>query len=55
MLEANFRAGKLLNAKTWDLSGVVASTVTDGSGILVLFDAEGKKRRDSVYLNGMKK
>ena len=55
MLEANFRAGKLLNAKTWNLSGAVASTVTDGSGTLVLFDAEGKKRRDSVYLNGMKK
>ena len=55
MLEANFRDGKLRNAKTWNLSGAVASTVTDGLGTLILFDTEGKKRRDSVYINGTKK
>ena len=55
MLEANFRDGKLRNAKTWNLSGAVASTITDGSGTLILFDSEGKKRRDSVYINGNKK
>ena len=54
MLEANFREGKLLNGKTWDLSGNLASTVTAGTGALILYDADGKRRRESVYLNGFK-
>ena len=54
MLEANFRGGKLLHAKTWNISGTVASTVTHGLGTLILFDARGAKRRESVYLDGSK-
>ena len=54
MLEANFRNGLCLNAKTWTISGAVASTVTNGSGTLLLFDAKGQKRRESVYIDGIR-
>ncbi|MDP6905238.1 MAG: hypothetical protein QF406_12410 [Verrucomicrobiota bacterium] len=54
MLEANFRGGKMLSARTWGLSGSVASTITNGSGTLILFDTKGQKRRESVYIDGSK-
>ena len=54
MLEADFRGGKMLSATTWDLSGSVASTITNGSGTLILFDTKGQKRRESVYIDGSK-
>ncbi len=54
MLEANFRGGKMFSARTWNLSGSVASTITNGSGTLILFDTKGQKRRDSVYIDGSK-
>jgi antitoxin component YwqK of YwqJK toxin-antitoxin module len=54
MLEADFRGGKMLSARTWDLSGSVASTITNGSGTLILFDTKGQKRRESVYIDGSK-
>jgi len=54
MLEANFRNGLCLNAKTWAISGGVASTVTNGSGTILLFDTKGQKRRESVYKDGIK-
>ena len=54
MLEANFRGGKMFSARTWNLSGSVASMITNGSGTLILFDTNGQKRRDSVYIDGSK-
>ena len=55
MLEANFRGGKMLSARTWDLSGSVASMITNGSGTLILFDTKGQKRRESVYIDGRRR
>ena len=52
MMEAEFRLGELLHAKTWRLDGSLASTVAQGNGSLILFDAEGEPRRHSVYQNG---
>jgi len=52
MMEAEFRLGELLHAKTWRLDGSIASTVAHGNGSLILFDAEGEPRRHSVYQNG---
>ena len=54
MLEANFRDGRLLSAKTWDISGDVASTVVKGGGSMVLFHTDGSKRRESIYKDGLK-
>ena len=54
MMEATFLNGKLLSAKTWTISGAVASTVVEGTGTMVLFHADGKKRRESIYKAGIK-
>ena len=54
MMEATFLNGKLLSAKTWTISGAVASTVVEGTGTIVLFHADGKKRRESLYKAGIK-
>ena len=53
-LEANFRKGICINAKTWTISGAIASTVEEGTGIMVLFHADGKKDRESIYKDGIK-
>ena len=54
MMEANFRKGLCLNAKTWNISGAIASTVVDGTGSMVLFRTDGSKRRESIYKDGLK-
>jgi len=55
MLEAICSEGKMLSARTWNLSGSVASAITNGSGTLILFDTKGQKRRESVYIDGRRR
>lgn len=52
MMEAEFRLGELLHARTWKLDGSPASAVARGNGDLILFDARGELRRHSVYRDG---
>ena len=53
-LEANFRKGLCINAKTWTISGAVASRVVEGTGTMVLFHTDGQKDRESIYKDGLK-
>lgn len=54
MVDAIFQLGQLVHATSWQLDGAVASTLPKGSGKLMLFHADGRPRRVSVYENGLK-
>tara|TARA_Y100000588_G_C14128072_1_gene870284 strand:- start:752 stop:1282 length:531 start_codon:yes stop_codon:yes gene_type:complete len=53
-LEASFQKGICINAKTWTISGTLASEVIRGNGSLVLFKQDGSINRESIYKAGRK-